>query len=181
MNFIFNIEKAKSAVLFITNQLGQSDLLRIFKILYFADQKHLSKYGRPIIADKYIAMKNGPVPSYIYDLFKVIRGDEYLNKLDNTFVTAFKFVDNNYTIKPQEEANLEYLSKSDISCLEDAIRENRALTFSQLSEKSHDTAWINATKDDHMDIIQIAIAGGANEEMVKYIIECSEYNDIEIV
>ena len=30
----FNIEKAKASVLFIVNNIGETDLLKIFKILY---------------------------------------------------------------------------------------------------------------------------------------------------
>ena len=66
----FNIGKAKASVLFIINNIGETDLLKIFKILYFAERNHLAKYGRLILNDDYVAMKNGPVPSKLYDLFK---------------------------------------------------------------------------------------------------------------
>jgi uncharacterized phage-associated protein len=37
------------------------------KVLFFAEKSHLNRYGRPIVADTFIAMPNGPVPSTIYD------------------------------------------------------------------------------------------------------------------
>ncbi|WP_409530306.1 Panacea domain-containing protein [Shinella sp.] len=40
------------------------------KTLYYADRAHLQRYGRPITGDRYIAMENGPVPSYAYNAVK---------------------------------------------------------------------------------------------------------------
>lgn len=176
---VFNIEKAKAAILFITQKVGETDLLKIFKILYFAEQKHLAKYGSLIIADRYIAMKNGPVPSKIYDFFKGLRGDGYVISEAENFYKAFE-ITNNYIVTGKEEPNFDYLSKSNIVCIEDAIRENHSLTFRQLSDKSHDDAWKNAYQDDDMNYIEIAKAGGANEEMIKYINEYFEIKNIEI-
>lgn len=176
---VFNIEKAKAALLFITQKVGETDLLKIFKILYFAEQKHLAKYGSLIIADRYIAMKNGPVPSKIYDFFKGVRGDGFVIPEAESFYKAFE-ITNHYNVTGKEEPNLDYLSKSNIVCIEDAIRENHQLDFKQLSDKSHDDAWKNAYPDDGMNYIDIAKAGGANEEMVKYINSYFELNNIEI-
>lgn len=80
--FKFNEEKALSAILYITKKLMEGGikvgLHKVFKIFYFADQKHLSRYGRPITGDHYIAMEHGPVPSRIYDMVKTVRGDSLL-------------------------------------------------------------------------------------------------------
>lgn len=175
----FDIEKAKASILYITENIGETDLLKIFKILYFAERKHLAKYGSPILADRYIAMKNGPVPSLIYDFFKGIRGDGFKYAEAQSFYNAFTIKDR-YIVTGKEKPNLDYLSKSNIGCIEDAIRDNHDLSFGQLSDKSHDSAWKNAYQDDAMDFIEIAKAGGANEEMVKYISNIFENNRLEI-
>ena len=48
---MFDIDKSKAinSMLFVLNQLGaeKSDANKVFKILYFAEQKHLVNYGRP--------------------------------------------------------------------------------------------------------------------------------------
>ena len=38
------------------------------KILFYAEKEHINQYARPIIADTYIAMEWGPVPSTIRDM-----------------------------------------------------------------------------------------------------------------
>lgn len=78
---IFNFEKSMQVILYISNRLKRTDFHKIFKILYFADQAHLSEYGRPISGDVYIAMKDGPVPTKIYDIFKAVRGDSFKAEL----------------------------------------------------------------------------------------------------
>ena len=57
------ILKLKAAMLYIINNFNGIDKLRLAKILYFANQKHIKEYGRTIINDKFIAMRHGPVPS----------------------------------------------------------------------------------------------------------------------
>ncbi len=42
-------------------------------MMYFADRLHLERYGRFICGDSYVAMKNGPVPSFTYDILKARR------------------------------------------------------------------------------------------------------------
>lgn len=175
----FNIEKAKASVLFIINNIGETDLLKIFKILYFAERNHLAKYGRLILNDDYVAMKNGPVPSKLYDLFKIVRGDLPKQESYNDFVNAFEVKDT-YIVSALEQPDFDELSKSNIVCIEDAIRDNYSLTFEQLSSKSHQYAWNNASRDDYMNFLDIATEGGANEEMIKYIIENKENSQLVV-
>ena len=173
----FNIEKAKASVLFIVNNIGETDLLKIFKILYFSERNHLAKYGRLILNDEYVAMKNGPVPSKLYDLFKIIRGDIPKQDAYSNFVNAFKIKDR-YIVNALETADLDELSTSNIVCIEDAIRDNNNLSFEELSSKSHQFMWNNANRDDYMNFLDIATEGGANKEMIKYIIETKENSQL---
>lgn len=178
-NHIYNleIEKIKSVLLYIVNRIDNADLLKVFKILYFAEQKHLNIYGNPIVSDNYIAMKNGPVPSAIYDLFKEVRGDKQKVDKNNTFYNAFS-ISEKANVFAKETEDLEYLSKSNVICIDSSICENKNLTFNELSEKSHDSAWNSAEKDNEMNFIEIAKAGGANDEMLKYISECLSHKEL---
>lgn len=164
-NFKLNIEKTLNSALFILQNLGgTSDFHKVFKILYFADQKHLAKYGTPISGDLYVAMAHGPVPSKLYDIFKDVRD---LAEFEKRYLDFFE-VKNSYFVTAKQPSNLKVLSESNIECLEESIRENQSLDFNQLTQKSHKTAW-EAASHDEMSVIDIAYEGGASEEMIKYI------------
>lgn len=175
--FQIDIEKAKAVVLYIAEKLGETDFLRVFKILYFAEKEHLATYGRPIVGDTYIAMKNGTVPSFIYDALKYARGNGTYSPSFDGIVNAIK-IKSHHTFEATEKADLEELSKSDLLCLDNSIKENRNIEFGVLSEKSHDSAWETADRDDAIDLTSIAKAGGANDEMLKYIEECKDCHNI---
>lgn len=171
MNNRFNInkEKVSNSILFTLENLGgKSDLHKVFKILYFADQKHLTTYGFPITGDFYIAMKNGPVPSQTYDLLKSIRGDSSFGYIDPQYKELFDVQDRYVAAKTQ--ADMEELAQSDIECLLASINENRDLDFSQLTQKSHKQAWENANNDSEMSVIDIAEEANVDAEMKKYIL-----------
>jgi uncharacterized phage-associated protein len=173
----FDIEIAKAVMLYISRKIEKTDIMRLFKILYFAEKKHLVKWGGLIVNDTYIAMKNGPVPSIIYDLFKGIRGDSFRDKKYDIFYNAFK-IDGVYNVIPLESPDMDCLSKSNINSLDESIQENKNIGFNKLSKNSHDFAWRSADKNDKINFIDIAKAGGASEEMIDYILEERELSEI---
>jgi uncharacterized phage-associated protein len=168
-----NKEKIINSILFILNELGgKSDFHKIFKILYFADQKHLVTYGFPITYDFYIAMPNGPVPSKSYDMLKAIKGDSFWSNIDPNYKAQFEV--EGYNVVAKQIADIEELAESDIECLVQSIAENKDLSFGQLSDKSHKLAWEKARGDEtnfdnRMDTIDIAKELGIDDEMEKYI------------
>lgn len=162
INLKINEDKSNNVLLWIISKLNDKiDFHKLFKILYFAEQKHLARYGRFIIGDKFIAMKDGPVPSEIYFFLKRLR--------QNNTNTYFKIVDKYYVVA-QKDADLDELSDSELLCLQESIRENKDLSYNALSTKSHKMAWKNANpEDDEMSFLEIAEEGGANPEILKYI------------
>lgn len=170
VRFRFNEEKAVTALLYISSKLihlkRKADFHKVFKILYFADQKHLVRYGRPILGDFYIAMKDGPVPSQVYDILKTVRGDSIF--ADNRGFGKLIEI-SNYYMHPKVEPDLENFSETDLECLDESCRENCKMSFKDLREKSHDTAWKNANRDDKISYEEIAKEAGAAGEMLSYI------------
>ena len=75
MEVQFNKVKTLNALLYVANRIQRKDFHKIFKVIYFADRQHLADWGRPITGDTYIAMDAGPVPSRLYDMLKIVRGD----------------------------------------------------------------------------------------------------------
>ncbi len=158
-----------NALLLVLDRLGgRGDFHKLFKILYFADQKHLLKYGTPITGDNYIAMTNGPVPSMTYDILKALRGQGLLETYKNKFDVYFNLL-SKYEVEPNSSPDLTELSESEIQCINDSVAENKDLNFDDLSEKSHDCAWQKAEQDGEISIQDIALAGGANQELLNYI------------
>ena len=158
-----------NSILYIIQELGgKGDFHKIFKLLYFADQKHLTRYGSLISDDQYIAMNNGPVPSMAYDILKALRNEGLLAKLKNQVEPYFELI-SDYMIRAKVSPDLDELSESELSCINEAIKENKDLDFQELTRKSHDAAWEKASQDCEIKTDDIAEAGGANKYMIEYI------------
>ncbi len=182
VQFRFDQEKALASLLYVAEKLRKHwgargpTLHKVFKIIYFADQKHLTRYGRPIIGDTYIAMRDGPVPSRIYDIVKSVRGDSvFWNCMD--FSQYFNIESDRY-IFPKTKPDLDEFSESDLECLNESFDENKSLGFGQLKIKSHDDAYKNSVRDDAIDYEKIAKAGGAKRAIVQYMNVISENQHI---
>lgn len=164
---LFDKDVTLNAVLYIIKQLGGTvDMHKIFKTLFFADQEHLSKYGRTITGDVYIAMNYGPVPSKTDDIFKAVRGDSFFSA--GELCDYFHFT-NNYIVKNDKEPDLDYLSKSDIMCLNNAIEKCKDLTFAQLTNLSHGFAWQSTARDRIISFSDILREEGDTEGYINYI------------
>lgn len=169
---IFNPKKSLQAVLYVANRLERKDFHKIFKVLYFADREHLTKYGRPITGDTYIAMKDGPVPSKIDDIFKAVRGDSFFAKYADIAKFSELFsVHDWYFITPKKEANTYYLSKTDIAELDASLSKYASLSWDELREKSHDYAWRATAKDRPIAVEDIMREDGTDEDFIADITE----------
>ncbi len=168
--FVFDKEKGIAAIVYIAMKLGKkkADLHSVLKALYFAEQKHLVRYGRPVTGDVYSAMKNGPVPSKLYDICKELR------ESGTTFNDIFHVTKDSF-VNPLTEPDLNEFSQSDLECLDEAIKEITDLSFNERTAKSHDPAYVTAwrkrgnNQSVRINFLDIAVAGGADEEMQSYL------------
>lgn len=164
---LFDKDVTLNAVLYIIQQMGgKVDMHKIFKTLFFADQSHLSKYGRTITGDVYIAMNYGPVPSKTDDIFKAVRGDSFFSA--GELSEYFHFV-NHYFVQNDKEPDLDYLSQSDLMCLDASIKKCKDKNFGELTGMSHGLAWQNTAKDCPMRFSDILREEGDSEEYISYI------------
>lgn len=184
LQFKFDKEKCTSVLSYITQNLEKTDFLRVFKVLYFAEQKHLARYGRPIVGDNYLAMKHGPVPYNIYnELGKIESG---IGKMMDNFMKNNVSFSDYFEVKKSKDGksifskikpDFDNISQSEFMCLNESLEENKKLSFNELSAKSHDLAWKKANINDEMDILDIAKSGGASIEMLNYISVMAENQD----
>ena len=135
----FNKDKAIHSLIFIANNIsdknGVADIYRTLKILYFAELKHVKKYGRLITDDLIARLEHGSTPSRSYDLLKAKNKE-----------VSFLIL-NNKEFKPNVALDIDELSESDIECLTDSINENKNIEFPRLKDKAHDQAYKRTQKD----------------------------------
>lgn len=139
INTTFDKAKSINSLIYIANKIGNhngvADKYKALKILYFAEIKHLKKYGRLITNDAIARMPHGSTPSSGYDLLK---------KKSNE--PSFQIIDNN-SFKPAISLDIDVLSESDIECIIESINENQHLSFPELKAKAHDTAYNKAEQE----------------------------------
>lgn len=167
MTSTFDKDVAINSILYVAERIGnKKDMHKIFKTLYFADKYHLSLYGRCITGDDYIAMDFGPVPSRIDDIFKAVRGDSYFPA--GELSRYFHFV-NKYIIETDVESDTDYLSDSDIECLDKAIELCKDKSFGELCDMTHDYAWNQTKRNNRMNIGDILRECGDSEDYIDYV------------
>ena len=171
----YESKKLTELVLFILGKTGGVDFYHTFKILYFAEMKHLAKWGSGIVPDEFCALKYGPVPTQLYDAVKELNHPRMHLSEELSEAIQFAGEDAHNVLLPKREANLKFLSKSEIEALEQSIEENESLTFGQLMRKSHDEAWEEANRRTHgtnvISPVSMAKVLNADEAMIEYIEE----------
>lgn len=171
MNKLFKYDKAVNSILFSLSQLGGvTDMHKLCKILYFADQRHLSAYGRSITGDTYIAMQYGPVPSNVDDILKAVRGDSFFASCNEAEqLRKWLAFDNHFMVRALVTPNMNKLSVTDVKCLTYAIDLCRDKSFEELTRFSHGLAWNNTQRDREMSVKDILREVGEDEAYVEYI------------
>jgi uncharacterized phage-associated protein len=161
----FNPQKALEVLLYVV-QRHCTDMYCALKIVYFADKKHLARYGRLIAGDHYVAMSHGPVPSGLYDIVKFVRGDRTLAL---NVPASEAFIMREYEIVPLREPNLDLLSESEQECLTESIREYGRKSFAELKRLSHDKAFASADLNDFISMEDLAKDSPDGEALLEYL------------
>lgn len=172
MNFTIDKPKAVEALVLVAARLPGVTRFHASKALYFAEFDHLQKYGRPIFGDRYIAMDNGPVPSFIYDVLKGEEApkDRALTEGALDVNTRWKTPEYN----ARREPDLSLFSQSDLESIEWAIGHVKGRSFGAISDETHKHhAWRNAFLNAPMEYRDML--DGANAEVVELAEEFAAY------
>ena len=170
----YNKERLVETVLYVLNKTGELDCYNLLKTIFFAELKHLAKWGQRITTDDICAMPYGLVLSHLQD---AIKGDSRKQELSAMLREAFKFVreDASNVMLPLRKANEDYLSKTEKEALDESIRENANLSFEQLKNQSHDSVWYQKYHEEKakkiMSTLDMAKSAHASKDMVEYIKE----------
>lgn len=115
IQFRFDERKAAEAAAFLIHlHGGEMNYMLLVKLLYAAERESLRRFNRPIVGDKYVAMRHGPVVSRIYDLIKertMYRAWEML--FDRPSPTTIRLL--------TDEPSIRALSPADIEMLKSAV------------------------------------------------------------
>jgi uncharacterized phage-associated protein len=152
LKFAFSEPKALEALAYIASVHPGFTPFYVSKVLFFAEKWHLNSFGRPIIADTYIAMPKGPVPSTIKNY---LDQNWHWTEEPANFGTLIKIdrSGNLPKLMPGERGpNLELLSSSDVKCLKEAIAYCKDKSPEELSNITHfEKAWRAAEENRAMD------------------------------
>ena len=143
LRFDFDAEKFVQASVYLTERCPDMTKMKLFKLLFFSDKKHLSEYGRPIAGGHYVAMKDGPVHSEGYDIVKNGRHDlhQYI-QIRGRHLT------------PIASADTDSLSDSDLEILDHIVEQLGHLSAEDLSDLSHkELAWRSRRRNADMHFV----------------------------
>ena len=152
MKFAFHEGKAIEAMALIAKLLPGVSPLYVSKILFYAEKWHLNRFGRPILADTYIAMPLGPVPSTVKNFIDhnwawVAKPEQFDEAVRVEKKEGF------YRLYSGKRApNTDLLSPSDVACLEEAVKFCSDKKPEELSALTHhEKAWREAPANGAMD------------------------------
>ena len=173
----------KAVVLYIIQNSSpeRRDVYSIVKTAFYAQQSQLAQSGVPLFKDEICALPFGPVPSDIYHILKIARGDQseiVFHKTDGLIEIAEAIGFDSEVFFPKENPDMDYLSKSDVDAIDSAIKRVAEMSFDDIVKDTHSEEWnrvYNGGKGKKgrkvMDNLNIAKEGDASPEMLEYLKE----------
>jgi len=164
VTFQFNQRKATESILYLSSKVSNPDIYDICKLLYLVDKASLEKYGRFIFGDTYAAMPGGATPSKAYELLKKAQ----VKSIDGLMVNENRVI-------PERDSDLDYLSESDIECLDQIINVFGKASNRVRSRAAHDAAYDKAwgkrgrTRSVRMPIESIARLFANADDLIDYL------------
>ncbi len=152
LKFPFYEKKAVEALAYIAQVRSGLTPLYVSKILFYAEKRHLNQYGRPILADTYIAMPMGPVPSTVKNF--IDHNWDWIPKPEefDSAVVIDRTKGLSRLMPGKRKPDLSVLSQTDVECLDQAIAFCADMSASELSRITHaEKAWLAAGANQPMD------------------------------
>lgn len=181
-----DIQRIKAVMLYILNKMpdGTRDVYHIVKTAFYAQKNHFVKYALPLFNDRISALPFGPVPSLMYNILRVARGESQPyrfcdDRVLSRIAATINYQDESFTAN--EQPDMECLSKSNIECLDEAIKEVSRMKFDKLMANTHGAEWTRAfynSTNHKMDDLNIARENGASQEVLGYLADSLAINEL---
>ena len=136
--FRINQNKVVEALVYLASKRPRIDVFHVAKVLFYADLNHLLKYGRPILGDTYVAMDDGPVPSFALNVAKRncrFVSDEILRIADDKL--SVDESDGYVRLMARATFDDSSFSRTDIECLDESIIAYAEMPFMKLWQLIH--------------------------------------------
>lgn len=175
---MLDINTMKAVLLYILNKWNGTqpcDVYHIVKTVFYAQKYHMAKYMCPLYHDKIIALPYGPAPSAMYDSLKMARGEERVKGFhqgDGLEAVSAPVSFNNEIFSSIEKPDMDYLSPSQLDCLDKALNEVGQMDFNEILNTTHQEEWRRAFNDPNskeMNPIAIAREAGADDAALEYL------------
>ncbi|HVZ46023.1 MAG TPA: Panacea domain-containing protein [Ramlibacter sp.] len=126
---------AHSAAYFLKKAGGSLELLKLMKLMYLAERRCYAQYGRPMIGDRPMADRHGPVLDGVYRA----AADE--NHRDGHAGPTWRSLilprDGNDIVLRDPDPTLKKLSRADRLLMDEVWEEHKDKTSSQLRKWTH--------------------------------------------
>ena len=130
---------------YATRKDGSINKMKAIKLIYLADRLHLRKYGRPIVGDRYVAMKWGPVGSKTKNLAELVQLPDDVLSYAKKFI---KPTEDKNTVQSLKAVDLDVFSKTDIECFDEVYKEFADKDQFELARLTHEyPEWAKYKKD----------------------------------
>lgn len=146
IRFRFMPDKFANAVAYLALKCPGTTKMKICKLLFYADKRHLVKYGRPITGDQYYKLPHGPVPTRGLDM---LRGNASAAEVA-LLKKYISMVGNG--VFPRRAPDKKIFSKTDLETMDWVCRKYGQLNAATLRRLSHnEPSWTKAKDSGPMD------------------------------
>lgn len=148
--------------------------VKLMKLFYFTDFRHVKKYLIPITNDIYVNLEHGPVPSAIMHLVDVVEQDIDNSDLGDTISIVAREGSNMKQVqarRPFTEEDAEHFTKSELTIMGEVSEIFKDCTGKQIEDASHnESAWLKTKRGE---FIPYTLAADDSDSFV-------EKKDVEI-
>jgi uncharacterized phage-associated protein len=134
IRFRFDERKAAAAAAYLLKlHGGKLNHMKLIKLLYVAERTSLDRFGRPIVGDRYVSMKHGPVLSRVYNFIKDEAGTP------SVWSVLIERGDDKLTVRLLDnDPNLGPLSDADVLILEEITKLYQGWDQYKLRDMTHE-------------------------------------------
>lgn len=141
-------KKLLYAILYFSSKVEHPYKLKIFKLLYFLDFKHIQEKGFPITNLEYYTYEMGPIPEQLFNELKKGIPDDFKDYLEIEHI-SFKNGNKAFKFKPLRKPDLDIFTNRERRILDELIFIFKDTLAEKMSEITHlkNSPWATTKKE----------------------------------